>query len=78
MCHPNFFYIRKELLHPTTKRVKKVLIYSIAIETIVYLAMGAIGYLSLGDKLMVPLFTLRPKIDKGDWAMKIAVFLFLI
>jgi len=46
MCHPNFFYIRKELLHPSTKRVKKVLIYSILIETTVYLSMGTIGYLS--------------------------------
>ena len=74
MCHPNFFYVRKELLNPTTKRVKKVLMYAIGLETIVYFCMGAIGYLSLGDNRMVPLFTLRPKIDKSeDWAMKIAV-----
>lgn len=74
MCHPVFFHVRKEMLNPSTKRVQKVIKYAIGIETIIYVSMGAIGYLSLGDKLMVPLFTLRPKIDQGDWAMKIAIF----
>ena len=54
MTHPNFFYVRKELLNPSAPRVKKVLKISILIETAVYLSMGLVGYLSLGDKLMVP------------------------
>jgi amino acid permease len=60
-------------------KVKKVLMYSIATETLIYLLMGVVGYLSLGDSNMVSLFTLRPKLaNSGDWAMKIAVILFLI
>ena len=79
MCHPNFFYVRKELLNPSAPRVKKVLMYAIGIETLVYFLMGAIGYQSLGDKMMVPLFTLRPKIpNSGDYPMKIAVLQFLM
>lgn len=79
MCHPNFFYIRNELVKPNKPRVKKVLMYSIATETLIYLLMGAVGYLSLGDNNMVSLFTLRPKIGNGgDWPMKIAVLLFLV
>lgn len=64
MCHPNFFYIRQELVKPSQLRVKKVIFYAITIETIVYLSMGIAGYLSLGDKKMVSLFALRPKLSK--------------
>lgn len=64
MCHPNFFYIRSELIKPSKPRVKKVILYAITIETAVYLSMGIAGYLSLGDDMMVPLFALRPKLSK--------------
>lgn len=79
MCHPNFFYIRKELMNPSKPRVKKVLQYSILTETFIYLVMGIAGYLTLGDTNMVSLFALRPAIGSGgDWLMKFAVVLFLM
>lgn len=70
MCHPNFFYIRSELVKPSKPRVKKVIFYAIFIETAVYLSMGIAGYLSLGDNLMVPLFALRPKLSKFSFPVK--------
>lgn len=64
MCHPNFFYIRTELVNPSKPRVKKVIFYAITIETLVYLSMAVAGYISLGDNFMVSLFALRPKLSK--------------
>lgn len=65
MCHPNFFYIRAELVKPSKPRVKKVIFYAITIETLVYLSMAIAGYISLGDKYMVSLYALRPKLSKN-------------
>lgn len=80
MCHPNFFYVRNEQLKPSKPRVKKILVYSIGFETFFYLVIGIVGYLTLGDKLMVPLFILRPKVspDDSDIMMKISIILFQI
>ena len=64
MCHPTFFYVRSELLNPSKPRVKKVLAYSIAIETTIYLIISIAGYISLGDYYMVDLFALRPRLGK--------------
>jgi amino acid permease len=71
MCHPNFFYIRKELMNPSKPRVKKVLQYSILTETFIYLVMGIAGYLTLGDTNMVSLFALRPAIGSNFFLAKI-------
>lgn len=64
MCHPNFFYVRSELVKPSKPRVHKVLFYAISIETLVYLTMAIAGYISLGDNYMVDLYALRPRLSK--------------
>jgi amino acid permease len=66
MCHPNFFYVRTELVKPSRPRVKKVIFYAITIETVVYLSMAIAGYISLGDTYMVSLYALRPKLSKQN------------
>lgn len=64
MCHPNFFYVRSDLVDPSFMRVKKVIKNAIVLETAVYLCMASAGYLSLGQNMMVDLFALRPGLSK--------------
>ena len=78
-CHPNFFYVRRELFLPNEKRIKKILIYSIVSEMVIYFLMGLFGYLSLGNENMVDLFVLRQPYARTDYAMDVAFFaLFLM
>lgn len=58
-CHPIFFYLRAELAHKSTKRVKKVLMNAIGLELALYLIASVAGYLSLGQNLVPEIFSLR-------------------
>lgn len=58
-CQITFFYVRGELRSKTTSRVRKVLRNVIILETIFYSTIALSGYISLGDKLLPGVYTLR-------------------
>jgi len=60
-CQITLFYVRGELRHKSSQRVKKVLRNLISIEFLFYLLISVSGYLSLGKNLIAPVFTLRRK-----------------
>lgn len=61
--HALFFYVRGEMINKTTRRVNK-LIDIIAVVLLSFFAMfSAMAYLSLGEKLIPTMFTLRRPIS---------------
>lgn len=62
--HALFFYVRGEMMNKTNKRVTK-LIDIIAIVLLSFFALfSAVAYLSLGEKLLPTMFTLRRPISR--------------
>lgn len=77
----NALDLKKELLHPTLKRIKKVVRYSISIEIIGGILLGIAGYFSLGDNFTPSLILLRKPILPGgvmELIMRILLLLFFI
>ena len=78
MCHPNFVYVRAEMVAPTKRRVRKSISYALLIESVIYILMGTAGYLSTGDRLTPDLFVLRKGLKgRNDYFMQVDIFLFL-
>ena len=63
-CHPVFFYLRGELRSKSTRRVRKVISFSIVTETILYVSIAVAGYLSLGNNMVPDVYFLRKPIRK--------------
>ena len=77
----NALDLKKELLHPTFKRVTKVLRYSISIEILGGILLGVGGYYSLGDNFTPSLILLRkPIFPEGtmELIMRILLLFFFI
>lgn len=61
-----FFYVRGELASKTVSRVSKLVNILLLVVTIFFGTFACIGYLSLGDKMLPNLFTLRRPLHPGD------------
>jgi len=62
-CQITFFYVRGEMRHKTRTRIKKVIRNLIFIECLFYLLISVAGYISLGDKMIPAVYTLRRKLS---------------
>ena len=51
MCHFNALEMHSELVNPTRTRLKRVIIITIAVSTIIYFLFGIAGYLWAGDNV---------------------------
>ena len=58
-CQITFFYVRGEMRLKTKKRVNKIINYLLSLEFLFYLTIALSGYISLGDKLIPGVYTLR-------------------
>ncbi len=69
--------IKKELFHPTYRRIRKVARLSLFYETLGGLLLGITGYLSLGDKFIPHLLLLRKPIQ-GHFAIEVVMKTLLV
>lgn len=63
-CHITLFYVRGELMHKTAQRLRKIskiLIWSLLCF---YISISTTGYMSLGEKGLPKIFTLRKKLGR--------------
>ena len=72
----NALDIKRELFHPTFRRIRKVVRYSLTIETAGGLLIAAAGYFSLGETYTPPLLLLRKPINASG-IMEIFMRIFL-
>ena len=62
--HCNIMDIRKELFHPTLRRTKKVLNYSLFYIVGLAMSIGAAGYYALGETFVPVFIFLRQPLNK--------------
>jgi len=75
-----FFFVRGEMMSKTTKRIEKLINTLTFALSLFFCGFSCIGYMSLGDKFVPELFTLRREIgssrspdpESGDYFMKAA------
>lgn len=79
---PFIFSLRGELLLPTIKRTKKIAKVSVIIETLLFCALGFLGYFALGDVYTPNIFILRKpypgKNSYSEFTFRCAIGLFFI
>jgi amino acid permease len=77
-CLITLFYVRGELMNKTPERSRKISRTLISVLAVFYVLISVTGYLSVGDKNMPNLFTLRSKLPgSNDIPMQIAQVAFL-
>lgn len=77
-CLITLFYVRGELMNKTPQRLRKISRVLVVILMVFYIMISVTGYLSVGDKNMPNLFTLRTKLPgSNDIPMEIAQVAFL-
>ena len=82
-CQPYYFAIRNELMHPTKKRLKKVVRFSMMSILTFFVLIGVICYLCLGDRFTPDLVILRkayegkPGWSEGVFQVSILLFFFV-
>ena len=77
-CLITLFYVRGELMNKTPQRLRKISRVLVGILMVFYIMISVTGYLSVGDKNMPNLFTLRTKLPgSNDILMQIAQVAFL-
>ena len=59
-----FFYVRGEMVSKTEKRIHKLIDIFIFIAVIFFSSFSTIGYLSLGEKMLPSLFTIRRRLRR--------------
>lgn len=81
-CQPYYFSIRNELMHPTKKRLKKMIGLSIGTISFFFMLIGFVCYYCLGDKFTPSLVILRKAYEgKPKWSeyiFQIAILLFFL
>jgi amino acid permease len=78
---PFVMTLRKELLVPSMKRLKKVARISVGFELVFFITLGILAYLVFGDKYTPDLIILRKPIGKYpglEWVFKILLFFFFL
>jgi amino acid permease len=60
-----FFYVRGEMMNKTEKRIEKLIWIMTAFSVVLFALFSCLGYLSLGDKIVPSLFTLRRKLGSS-------------
>jgi amino acid permease len=78
---PFVMSLRKELLVPSMKRLKKVARLSVGFELIVFILLGALAYIVFGDRYTTDLIILRKPLPfyKGlDWVFKVLLLCFFL
>lgn len=61
-CQVFFFFVRGELMHKTTRRIRKIVTILMSVVCVVFICMCYAAYFSLGKNGIPVLFTLRKKI----------------
>lgn len=81
-CQPYYFGIRNELAHPTKRRLKKVVGYSMSVVVLFFVLVAFICYICLGEEFTPQLVILRTPYDgKPRWSeilFHVGVFLFFL
>lgn len=68
-CQPYYFGIRNELAHPTKRRLKKVVGYSMSLVLVFFVLLAFICYICLGDLFTPQLVILRTAYEgKPQWS----------
>lgn len=78
---PFVMSLRKELLVPSMKRLKKVARLSLGFELIVFSLLGAVAYIVFGDRYTTDLIILRkplPNYRGVEWVFKILLLCFFL
>ena len=73
--------LRKELLVPTIKRLKKVATLSVGTELILFLILGITCYIVFGDTYTTPLIILRKPLEEYivfEWVFRVGVIFFFV
>ena len=82
-----FFYVRGEMMSKTEKRIGKLINLLTSFLSFFFCVFSCVGYISMGDKFIPDLFTLRREKGRivlpadggsGDWLMKTAQVLFTL
>lgn len=79
-CQVIFFYVRGEMMHKTERRMNRLIAFLLSALIFFFTIISVTGYVSLGDKFVPKLYTLRRKItpESTDYMMQIAQILFTI
>lgn len=79
-CQVFFFFVRGEMMHKTTKRIRKVVFLLLSLVCLIFVGMCYAAYFSLGKNSIPVLYTLRKKIseDSKDYMMLGAQVLFTV
>lgn len=64
--HALFFYVRGEMMNKTTKRVTKLINIIAVVLVSLFALFSGVAYLSLGEKLIPAMFTLRRPISRPE------------
>ena len=78
---PFVMSLRKELLVPSMKRLKKVARISVGFELVLFITLGSVAYIVFGDKYTTDLIILRKPLDKYtafEWVFKILLIFFFL
>ena len=79
---PFVMSLRKELLVPSMKRLKKVARISVGFELVLFISLGAVSYIVFGDKYTTDLIILRKPMEKYkafEWVFRaFLIFFFLM
>jgi amino acid permease len=68
-CQPYYFGIRNELMHPTKRRLKKLVKYSMSTILFFFILIAFVCYICLGDNYTPSLVILRKAYDgKSKWS----------